>query len=121
MHIGDKIKKAREAKGLSQKEVDTTLKMDQSQYSKIENVKVDTQFSTIEKIAGALKVDVVNLVAADDVFKDISAYDKTLVEKLQLVDQLEEGEKKSVFSIIDSLAAKKKLKDTLSNALSIAH
>ena len=121
MHIGDKIKKAREAKGLSQKEVATTLKMDQSQYSKIENGKVDPQFSTIEKIAGALKVDVVNLVAADDVFKDISAYDKTLVEKLQLVDQLEEGEKKSVFSIIDSLAAKKKLKDTLNNALSIAH
>ena len=121
MHIGDKIKKAREAKGLSQKEVATTLKMDQSQYSKIENGKVDPQFSTIEKIAGALKVDVVNLVAADDVFKDISAYDKTLVEKLQLVDQLEEGEKKSVFSIIDSLAAKKKLKDTLNNALSVAH
>lgn len=94
--------------------------MDQSQYSKIENGKVDPQFSTIEKIAKAIKVDVVNLVAADDVFKDVSAYDKTLVEKLQMVDGLEDGEKKSVFSIIDSLAAKKKLKDTLSNALSIA-
>ena len=39
--------------------------MDQSQYSKIENGKVDPQFSTIEKIAKALKVDVVNLVAAN--------------------------------------------------------
>jgi len=120
MHIGDKIKKAREAKDLSQKEVAALLKMNPSQYSKIENGKVDPQFSTIEKVAKALGVQIVDMVAADDIFKDVSAYDKTLVEKIQLVDQLEEQEKKSVFSIIDSLFAKKKLKDTLSSALSVA-
>lgn len=93
MQIGENIKKAREAKVLSQKEVAVTLKMDQSQYSKIENGKVDPQFSTIEKIAKAIKMNVVELVAAPDLFKEVAAYDKTLVEKVRLVDQLEELEK----------------------------
>ncbi len=120
MTIGDKIKKAREAKELSQKEVAALLKMNQSQYSKIENDKVDPQFSTIEKIAKALRINIVDLVAAEDVFKDVSAYDKTIVEKVQLMDLLEEQEKKSLFSIIDGLVAKQKLKQSLSSALNLA-
>jgi len=51
MKIGDKIKKAREAKGWSQKEVALSLQMDQSQYSKTENNKNDPHLSSIEKIA----------------------------------------------------------------------
>ena len=41
------------------------------------------------------------------------------VEKLQLLDQLEDVEKKSIFNIIDMAISKKRLKDTLTNALSI--
>jgi hypothetical protein len=39
------------------------------------------------------------------------------VEKLRLLNQLEESEKKSIFNIIDIALTKKRLKDTLSNAL----
>jgi len=117
MNIGDKIKKAREAKGLSQKEVATALKMDQSQYSKIENGKTDPYFSTIEKIAKALGIKVSDLLTAEDIFKDVDSLDKTIVEKVQLIEQLDETEKKSIFSIIDGLSSKKKMKDSLAKAL----
>lgn len=117
MNIGDKIKKAREAKGLSQKEVATALKMDQSQYSKIENGKTDPYFSTIEKIAKALGIKVSDLLTAEDIFKDVDSLDKTIVEKVQLIEQLDENEKKSIFSIIDGLSSKKKMKDSLAKAL----
>jgi transcriptional regulator with XRE-family HTH domain len=117
MNIGDKIKKAREAKGLSQKEVATALKMDQSQYSKIENGKTDPYFSTIEKIAKALSIKVSDLLTAEDIFKDVDSLDKTIVEKVQLIEQLDENEKKSIFSIIDGLSSKKKMKDSLAKAL----
>ena len=53
-------------------------------------------------------------------FKDVSAYDKTIVEKVQLVDMLDEQEKKGIFSIIDGLVAKQKLKQSLSSALNLA-
>jgi transcriptional regulator with XRE-family HTH domain len=119
MKIGDKIKKAREAKGWSQKEVALSLQMDQSQYSKIENNKTDPHLSTIEKIAKALGVSIEELFAADKVFKDVSSFDKSLVEKMQMLDQLEDNEKRSIFSIIDGLVTKQRLKQTLSNALSL--
>jgi transcriptional regulator with XRE-family HTH domain len=53
MHIGDKIKKVREAKGLSQKQVALSLSMDQAQYSRIENNKTDPLFSNVVKIANS--------------------------------------------------------------------
>jgi len=48
---------------------------------------------------------------------DVNSYDKSIVERLRLLDQLEETEKASIFNIIDMAITKKRLKDTLSNAL----
>ena len=120
MIIGAKIKKVREAKGLSQKEVALSLKMDPAQYSRIEHGKTDPSFSSIEKIAKALGVELSDLFKADEVFKDADSYDKTLMEKLSLIDKLEDREKQAFFSIMDALLAKKKLKDTLTNAIGLA-
>ncbi len=113
MNIGEKIKKTRAAKKLSQKEVAVSLNMDPAQYSRIENGKSDPYFSTIEKIAKALGVEVADLVTGEDL--DVNTADKTLMEKLRYLDQLEEKEKSAFFALLDSLIAKKKLKDNLSN------
>ena len=56
MKLSDTIRKIREAKGLSQKEVSTALKMDASQYSKIESGKTDPSFTIVTKITKALGV-----------------------------------------------------------------
>ncbi len=117
MNIGEQIKKTRTAKNLSQKEVALALEMDQAQFSRIENGKTDPSFSTIEKIAQALGIELVELVNADDIFKEVNSYDKSIFEKLALVDQLEEKEKSAFFSILDALVSKKRLKDTLAHAL----
>jgi transcriptional regulator with XRE-family HTH domain len=119
MNVGEKIREVREAKGLSQKEVALILVMNPSQYSKIENGKVDPQFSTIEKIANALGVDIADIFNSNKVITDIDSFDKTLVEKIQLIEQLEENQKKSIFSIIDMAVYNIKLKQTLSSALSL--
>ena len=120
MNIGEKIKKVREAKGFSQKQVAVMLDMDQSQYSKIENGKTDPTTSTLEKIAKTLGVDVPVLFASDDVFKDVNSADKTLMEKIRLIEQLDDKERVSIYNIVDSLFAKKKMKDTLSSAINMA-
>ncbi len=117
MKLGDAIKKVREAKGMSQKEVATTLKMDASQYSRIENGKNDPSFTVVTKIAKALGVTVGELVQANEIFTDVRSADKTLMEKIKVIEQLDEQERSSLYNIIDGLFAKKKLKDTLSNAL----
>ena len=60
------------------------------------------------------------MFASADDLKEINSYDKSIIEKMALVDQLEEKEKSAFFSILDALVSKKKLKDSLSNALTLA-
>jgi transcriptional regulator with XRE-family HTH domain len=117
MNIGEKIRKVREAKGLSQKEISAMVNMDQSQYSKIENDKTDPTTSTLEKIAKALGIDVSELFVSDKIFKDINSADKTIMEKLRLIELLDNKEQQSIYNIVDGLVASKKLRDTLSTAL----
>ncbi|MFP5041653.1 helix-turn-helix domain-containing protein [Parasediminibacterium sp. JCM 36343] len=117
MLIGKNIKKVREAKGLSQKEVALTCKMDTGHYSRIENDKSDPALSSLAKIANALGVGVVDLFTADEVFRDINSMDKTMVEKVALLEQLDKKEKAAFFVILDGLLAKKKLKDNLASVL----
>jgi transcriptional regulator with XRE-family HTH domain len=120
MNIGDKIKHFRASKGLSQKEVALSIGIDQAQYSRIESGKVEPTLSSLEKIAEALGTDVAKLFTKEDP-KDINSYDKNVIEKMELLDQLEEVEKKSIFNIIDMAISKKRLTDSLTNALSLAH
>ncbi len=120
MDIGSKIKKVREAKRLSQKEVSLSIDMDPSQYSKIEKGKTDPSISTLDKVAKALGISLSELFSADDIFTDINSADKTIMEKLRLIEELDTDERESIYNIIDGLFAKKKLKDTLANALNVA-
>ena len=67
-------------------------------------------------IAEALEVRIAEFFSEEEP-ADINSYDKSEVEKLRLLNQLDESEKKSIFNIIDIALTKKRLKDTLSNAL----
>jgi transcriptional regulator with XRE-family HTH domain len=120
MNLGDTLKKVREAKGLSQKELAVLVDMAQAQYSRIESGKTDPAFSAVVKIIKALGVTMSELFNADEIFTDTNSYDKTLLEKLRLIDALDDTEKKSLFNIIDSLIAKKKLKDNLTSVLQLS-
>ncbi|HJW29482.1 MAG TPA: helix-turn-helix transcriptional regulator [Saprospiraceae bacterium] len=117
MDIGERIRKIREARGLSQKEVANKIKMDQSQYSKLEKDKTDPSLSTLVKVAKALGIQLSELFASD-ALKDVNSYSKSVLEKISLVEQLDEDEKKSIFKIVDGLVSKKKMKDSLPKALS---
>jgi transcriptional regulator with XRE-family HTH domain len=119
MNIGDKIKAVREAKNLSQKEISNMVQMDQSQYSKIENGKTDPTTNTLEKIAKALGIELSELFISDKIFKDINSADKTIMEKIRLIEMLDEEEQASIYNIVDGLVASKRLRNSLSNALSL--
>ena len=66
MNLGQALKKVREAKGLSQKEVALSCKMDTAQYSRIEGGKTDPSFSLVMRIAKALGVTLTELFNAND-------------------------------------------------------
>lgn len=119
MGIGEKIKALRVDKKLSQKEVAISIGIDQAQYSRIESGKVEPTLSSLEKIAEALGVKVADLFSEEKT-TDVNSYDSNLVERLRLIDELDEQERKSIFSIIDMAISKKRLKDYLNNAMNMA-
>lgn len=115
--LGDKIKKMREERGLSQKEVALTVDIDRGQYSRIETNKVEPTISTLEKIAVAFKIDLEDFFKKNDPFT-IESMDKSLIEKVKMIDDLEEQQKSHIYAIIDMAVTNKRLKSTLENALS---
>lgn len=117
MDISKNIKRIREAKGLSQKEVISAIGMGAAQYSRIENGKTDPSVSTLTKIAKALGVAMPELFMDKETLEDISSVDTTLMERVSLINSLSKEEQKTIFSILDAFISKRKLKSTLKNVL----
>ncbi len=117
MKIGVSIKRIRTAKKLSQKEVISVAHLDAAQYSRIESGKTDPTVTTLEKIAKALGVSLSDLFASTDKLKEINSYDKSVMEKVTLLETLNEKEKITIYTIIDAFIGKQKLKNTLAGVL----
>lgn len=113
MNLGHALKKIREAKGLAQKEVAIACKMDTGQYSRIENGKTDPSFSAVVRIAKALGVELTELFRADELFKEVNSKNRTLMEKISMIDALGKDEQQAIFKMIDLAISNKKMKDNL--------
>jgi hypothetical protein len=57
------------------------------------------------------------LFASTEELKEINSVDKSIMEKVALVESLNEDEKKTIYTMLDAFIGKRKLKDTLSNVL----
>lgn len=88
----------------------------QGQYSRIETNKVEPTLSTLEKIASAFGIEIEDLIKKDEPIT-VDSFEKSLVEKVKLIDSLEEEQKSHIYAIIDMAVSNKKLKNTLTNAL----
>ena len=67
MNIGENIRKIRIEKDKKQQEIYDAIGVNQSTYSKIENNKYKMDINTLEKIAGALDVDLIKLIGEDKI------------------------------------------------------
>lgn len=117
MNVGENIKRIRTAKNLSQKEVTINASLDTAQYSRIENGKTDPSVNTLERIAKALGITLAELFASTDELKEINSLDKSLMEKVALMESLSDEEKQTIYTMLDAFIGKRKLKDALSNVL----
>lgn len=117
MNIGENIKRVRVAKNLSQKEVTIASKLDTAQYSRIENGKTDPSVSTLEKIAQAMGLTLAELFAWGEEVKDLHSVDKSLMEKVTLLEALPEEERNTIFIMLDAFVGKRKLKNALQSVL----
>ena len=112
MSIGENIKKIRKDKGLQQKQVALEIGLDQSNYNKIENGKREPSVEVLNKLANLFGVTVDDILNPDkELPKEVTVEDKTTLEQVRLIQQLEEEDKHVIFRMIDTMLTKKKFKD----------
>jgi transcriptional regulator with XRE-family HTH domain len=112
MNIGENIKKVRKDKGLQQKQVALEIGLDQSNYNKIENSKREPSVDVLNKLANLFGVSVDDILNPDkDVPKEVTVEDKTTMEQVRLIQELDEEDKHVIFRMIDTMLTKKKFKD----------
>ncbi len=112
--IGDNIRRLREEKRLSQKELAAAIEVAPTQYSRVETGKVMPSLKTLMKIAKILDTPLDGLVSSDGpATAEVNVKDKTLFDKVRLIDGLPDSEKNMVLQIIDLALSKKKFKELL--------
>jgi transcriptional regulator with XRE-family HTH domain len=112
MNTGQNIKKIREEKGMTQQQIAELIHMHRSNYSKIESGQREISVDALNKIAKYFGMTIDQIVNFDGaVPQEITVEDKTLMEQVKMIQELEPEEKSMVFKMVDTFLTKKKFKD----------
>ncbi|TVQ50422.1 MAG: XRE family transcriptional regulator [Saprospirales bacterium] len=119
MDIAEQIKKIRKEKGLSQQDVADKLSMNRVQYNRIETGNSDPTMNILRRIANVLDINVVEFFEAKNNGTEAHTVNEPLLQKVRLLEELDEVQKNSIYNMIDTAFANKRLKEALSNTMSI--
>jgi transcriptional regulator with XRE-family HTH domain len=112
MDIGVNIKRLREDRNIKQSEIADLIGMHRSNYSKIENGQREISLAAVDKIAKFFNITIDELVhLGGDIPREVSLEDKSTVEQVKLIQELDQEEKNMVFKMIETFLTKKKFKD----------
>ena len=112
MDLANNIKKIREERGLKQIDVASHIGVDKSAYSKIEKGLRNVAIEELQKMASLFNLTIDQIVNFEgQIPKEVTIQDKTAVEQINLINQLNEEDRKTIFSIIDKMLTNKKFKD----------
>ena len=120
--VGKNIKTIREQKGLRQKEVASIAEMQASNYSKIEGGQRDISVEALDKVAQFFGMTVDEVIHFEDAktLSPLKVEDKTAIEKVQLISQLDEDDKNAVYRIIDGMLTKNKFRTFFEQNIQLA-
>ncbi|MDC9723405.1 MAG: helix-turn-helix transcriptional regulator [Urechidicola sp.] len=104
--FSNNLKAIRKEKGLSQQSIADLSGMIASTYNRIENMKVSPSIDTVEKIANAMDVTV------SDLFQSRELSDKSLVQKLEMINELSDYNRNVLEIMMDTVLEKDKLEKT---------
>ena len=113
MNLTDNIKVIREKQGLLQKEVALHIGVDKSTYSKIEKGLREVTVVELQKLTKLFSLTADQIINYNEniVPTEVFIEDKSNAEQLQLIQQLEEEDKQTIFKLIDKMLTNKKFKD----------
>jgi transcriptional regulator with XRE-family HTH domain len=110
--LADNIKAIREEKNLKQIEVATHIGVDKSAYSKIEKGSRALTVDELQKMAGLFNMTTDQILNYDGkIPKEVVIEDKSTVEQMRLIQQLDEEDKQTIVRLIEKMLTNKKFKD----------
>lgn len=111
MRLIQNLKALRDKQGLLQKEVANAVGVHPSNYSKMEKGDRDISIEVADKLAKFFGITLDELVNMDgDIPDEITIEDKSITERLKLIQELEQEDKQAIFRIIDGMLTKNKFK-----------
>jgi transcriptional regulator with XRE-family HTH domain len=112
MALVDNIRAIREQKGLKQIEAADYIAVDKSTYSKIEKGLRNLAIEELQKMAVLFDMTIDQIINYEgSIPEPVSVADKPELEKLRLIEQLDEDDKATIFSLVEKMLTNKKFKD----------
>jgi len=113
-NIGKSLRKIREEKNISQKELSFSMGIKPTQYSRIETGNAVPSLNTLLKVAEALEVTTDEIIYGVKKEQEVVIQDQELAQKLELISQLPTEDKFIANQLIDLIITKKTLKELTS-------
>ena len=102
----------REEKGIKQQQIADLVGMHRSNYSKVENGQRELSIVALNKIARYFGITIDQLVNMESsIPHEVTVEDKTTVEQVKLIQELDPDDKSMIFKMIGTMLTKKKFKD----------
>ncbi len=112
MQLAKNVKKLRENKGLMQKEVANAVGVHPSNYSKMEKGEREFGIDVVDKLAKFFNLTLDQIVHMEENLPTpIFVEDKTVSEKVKLIENLDEEDKIAIYRIIDTMLTKQKFQN----------
>ena len=114
MKFHEKLVKLRKERGWSQTVLGERVGVNIAHLSRLENGKSQPSVEMLLKIARAFGVSMDYFMDEEtDEVSPVSIKDKPLVERIELMSQLEDADRQTIINVIDSMLTKKKMLDLL--------
>lgn len=114
MKLADKIKKIRKEKKISQAELAEIAGINPNHLSRLETDKFSPTIPVLKKMANALEVSIDYLLDEEtEDIPDVKIENKSLLDKVRLIDTLDEEDQQAITRIIDSMLTKQKMRTLL--------
>ncbi|MBU1172734.1 MAG: helix-turn-helix domain-containing protein [Proteobacteria bacterium] len=110
MNLSQNLKKLRKKKGWSQSQLAEQIGSHLSHINRIETGKYNPSLDVIQKLASVFEVSIDYLVSdMEEDYKEVKIENKGLMERIKLIDTLDEEDRVALIRIIDSMLTKKKI------------
>lgn len=111
MGLKENIRKLRSEKGWSQTDLAKKIGIHLTHINRIEKGKINPSLDVAAKIAEALEVSLDYLISEDEgEFKEVKIEDKSLAQRIKLLNTLDPEDRNVIIRVIDSMLTKQKMK-----------